>query len=383
MKIRKYLIKDDAGKFEEDRVWMTEIILFSNNDSIKNKLEKWANEVRAAFIKNYLPNKIVIEDKYVDEIMQTFQNDIDGTGKSRFYFRDPVNGKLYKEKIIKTKSYKDLNESGTVVGGSYWGSETPEGNDSGSRGPAAAEDNPPGHGYLGHRYRRGDYYNRLTNFQTIWKVDDQEKFDWSYFPLAKGQEDWSNFSTTIEGLGKLFPEETWNNVVKKMTNVPKKVRSKRFDVLKKQPYRTSYDTLSKSPEDQQGGTKIAEVPKELEVKESFNLINNINKLLIDGYKKKKVNESKVSDTILKQIKSIDKWALDSYGAKNFVSSDKSIQFDVKGSKFRGRVIITYDRGSDSYIIELGKLSGVNWKQKYMMKNVFAKDLVNVLDQQIG
>ena len=80
---------------------------------------------------------------------------------------------------------------------------------------------------------------------------------------------------------------------------------------------------------------------------------------------------------------MDKWALQSWGAKNYVSSDKSIQFDVRGSKFRGRVIITYDRGPDTYVVELGKVVKLDWKQKYMMKNIFAQDLVNVLDQQIG
>ena len=115
------------------------------------------------------------------------------------------------------------------------------------------------------------------------------------------------------------------------------------------------------------------------------MLDRIDKLLIDGCKKKKkkLTESKVAKTILKQINAMDKWALQSWGAKNYVSSDKSIQFDVRGSKFRGRVIITYDRGPDTYVVELGKVVKLDWKQKYMMKNIFAQDLVNVLDQQIG
>ena len=69
--------------------------------------------------------------------------------------------------------------------------------------------------------------------------------------------------------------------------------------------------------------------------------------------------------------------------KNFVKSNDSIQFDVRGSKFRGRVIITYDKRNDTYVVELGKVRNMDWKQKYMMKNVFAGDLVNILDQQVG
>jgi mRNA-degrading endonuclease HigB of HigAB toxin-antitoxin module len=127
---------------------------------------------------------------------------------------------------------------------------------------------------------------------------------------------------------------------------------------------------------------MVDTPKELDVKESLNLTDRIEKLLIGGCKKK-LTESKVAKTILKQINAIDKFALPSWGAKNYVSSNDSIQFDVRGSKFRGRVIITYDKRSDNYIIELGQVRGMDWKQKYMMKSIFAQDLVNVLDQQVG
>lgn len=96
-----------------------------------------------------------------------------------------------------------------------------------------------------------------------------------------------------------------------------------------------------------------------------------------------IAESKISDTILKQIKALNKWALASWGAKNYVSTDNGIQFDVKGSKFRGRVIIVLDKGSDSYTIELGNIRKLQWKSKRTIKLVFAGDLVNILDQQIG
>jgi len=96
-----------------------------------------------------------------------------------------------------------------------------------------------------------------------------------------------------------------------------------------------------------------------------------------------IKESKVSDTILKQIKALDKWALMSWGAKNYVSSDKGIEFDVKGSKFRGKVIIALDKGSDTYVIELGNVRNLKWKSKRTIKSIFAGDLVNILDQQIG
>ena len=548
MKVRRFLIGEDAGAMDADQIRMTEIKLFDNSNRIKSKIAKWAESMGAAFIKDYLPYNVVIEDKYTEEVMQAFQHDIDGTGESNFYFKDSKTGKLHREKPKEAESFKELSEGGTTTGGGYWAGEDADGNASGALGPAAGEDPPPGHGYLGYRYRRGDYDNRLTNYNTIWRVDDGEDFIWDWFPMCAGQEDYKNFSDTIDKVGEVFPEETWNNVVKKMTNVPKRLRSSRFSVLKGQPYRTSDNTLGDHPEDQQGGTETADVPKELTLEDSkinkylgettwtgmgdeagnaypddgsgvasdddrppgnivfapryergdyFNkltpyntiwrhdekggwtwdwfenatgqddpdnynktlqkmeklfpedtwraawsavrkrevpskevdirfgdkgqpyrksddvlgkvgsqksakvpkeldsddkgvtnemsMLDRIDKLLIDGCKKKKkkLTESTVAKTILKQINAIDKWALQSWGAKNYVSSDKSIQFDVRGSKFRGRVIITYDRGPDTYVVELGQVKNLDWKQKYIIKSIFAQDLVNVLDQQIG
>jgi hypothetical protein len=113
-----------------------------------------------------------------------------------------------------------------------------------------------------------------------------------------------------------------------------------------------------------------------ERKNEMGLLNKINLYL---------NEAKVGEEILKQIKAMDKWALASWGAKNFVTlREDGIQFDVRGSKFKGRVLIYYDKGKDLYNIELGKITKkLEWKQVNFIRNVFAGDLVNILDQHIG
>ena len=112
-----------------------------------------------------------------------------------------------------------------------------------------------------------------------------------------------------------------------------------------------------------------------EKKNEMGILNKINSYL---------TEAKIGETILKQIKALDKWALASWGAKNFMTFDKGIQFDVRGSKFKGRVLIHYDRGSDTYTIEMGKVTRkLDWKQTAWIENVFAGDLVNILDQHIG
>ena len=250
-------------------------------------------------------------------------------------------------------------------------------------GIASDDDRPPGNIIFGPRAERREYFNKLTQYNSIWDYDDKEDFKWDYFENLIGQDDFGNYSETLKSMDKLFPEDVWDNVWKKMKNVPDKQVDIRFKKQLK-PERDAEDQLGKDKED------IAELPKELDsdkkgVANEMSMLDRIDKLLIDGCKKKKkkLTESNVSKTILKQINAMDKWALQSWGAKNYVSSDKSIQFDVRGSKFRGRVIITYDRGPDTYVVELGQVKNLDWKQKYMMKNIFAQDLVNVLDQQIG
>lgn len=102
-----------------------------------------------------------------------------------------------------------------------------------------------------------------------------------------------------------------------------------------------------------------------------------------GKKNESMNESKISQTILNQIKSLNKWALDSWGAKNYIATDNGIQFDVRGSKFRGRIVIELDKSSDTYTIEFGNVRKLEWVVKKKLENIFAEDLVNVLDQHIG
>jgi hypothetical protein len=269
---------------------------------------------------------------------------------------------------------KYLSESTWTGMGDEAGNSYP---DDGS-GIAGDDDRPPGNILMGPRFERRDYFNKLTQYSTIWDYDDKENFKWDYFKELVGQDDYGNYSETLKSMNKLFPEEVWNNAWKKMRNVPDKTVDLRFKKQLK-PERDADTQLGKDKEE------TVDPPEELEVSERMNLLDRIDNLLIDGCKKKKkkLTESKVAKTILKQINAIDRWALDSYGAKNYVSSNDSIQFDVRGSKFRGRVIITYDRRSDTYIIELGQVRGMDWKQKYTMKSIFAQDLVNVLDQQVG
>lgn len=241
-------------------------------------------------------------------------------------------------------------------------------------GIASDDDRPPGNIVFGPRAERRDYFNKLTQYNSIWDYDDKENFKWDFFENLVGQDDYGNYSETLKTMDNLFPDDTWWNAWKKMKNIPDAEVDARFRKQLK-PERDADDQLGKDKEE------TADVPKELDVQESLNLTDRIDKLLIDG--STILTESKVAKTILKQINAIDRFALPAWGAKNYVSSEESIQFDVRGSKFRGRVVITYDKRSDTYIVELGQARGLGWKQEYMIKSVFAQDLVNILDQQVG
>ena len=74
MRLRRFFIIEDAGAMDADQIRMTEIKLFDNSNKIKSKIAKWAESMGAAFIKDYLPYNVVIEDKYTEEVMQAFQH---------------------------------------------------------------------------------------------------------------------------------------------------------------------------------------------------------------------------------------------------------------------------------------------------------------------
>lgn len=91
---------------------------------------------------------------------------------------------------------------------------------------------------------------------------------------------------------------------------------------------------------------------------------------------------KVGKIILSQINALDKWALNSWGAKNYISSPDSITFDVRGSCFRGRVIIKLNR-RDTYDIEFGTIRKMEYIVKQTVKGVFVEQLVNTIDNIVG
>lgn len=104
----------------------------------------------------------------------------------------------------------------------------------------------------------------------------------------------------------------------------------------------------------------------------------------------------VANTIRDQIKTLDRWALGAYAAKNFMGSNgftnqgitvgPGLQFDVSGHKFKGRVLIGLNGSDlyDIYFVTIGK-SGKNLGKitvKAETHDIYAEDLVTVLDRYI-
>ena len=93
-------------------------------------------------------------------------------------------------------------------------------------------------------------------------------------------------------------------------------------------------------------------------------------------------DQKVGKIIINQINALDKWAMASWGSKNYVSHSDGIQFDVRGSKFRGRITIKLNK-RDLYDIEFGTIRKLEYIIKNTAKNVHVEQLVNTIDNVVG
>jgi hypothetical protein len=89
----------------------------------------------------------------------------------------------------------------------------------------------------------------------------------------------------------------------------------------------------------------------------------------------------IGKTILQQIKTIDFWALGSWGAKDYVLLKNGIQFKVKGWHNQSKIIIKLN-GNDTYDIEYGRISKLNWITMEKVDDVYNENLVMCIDRLI-
>jgi hypothetical protein len=92
----------------------------------------------------------------------------------------------------------------------------------------------------------------------------------------------------------------------------------------------------------------------------------------------------IAQTILSQIKTIDPRATWAWGAKELVNMGDGLKFKTSGMvKWKGYVYIKYNEGTDLYDIEFFRIRGANIKADKGMTDIFAEDLVNVIDSVVG
>lgn len=134
-------------------------------------------------------------------------------------------------------------------------------------GIATDDDRPPGNILIGSKFKPIEYFNKLTTFARNWDYDTG-KWTWDHFELAGGMEDYDNYSQTLQTMKSLFPEETWDNIWKRMTQVGDKEATKDF-AKAGQPHRDASTQLGKDKE------VSALPPKEIQVESLLKRIDKI------------------------------------------------------------------------------------------------------------
>ena len=92
---------------------------------------------------------------------------------------------------------------------------------------------------------------------------------------------------------------------------------------------------------------------------------------------------KIANIIRDQIKTIDPMALWAWGAKDLVALEDGFQFKSSGMvNWKGIVSIKLN-GKDLYDVEFGRVRKFEYKSVKKVSDVFAEDLVNVIELQVG
>lgn len=92
----------------------------------------------------------------------------------------------------------------------------------------------------------------------------------------------------------------------------------------------------------------------------------------------------VAQTILSQIKTLDRSAMIAWGAKDLVNMGEGLKFKTSGMvKWKGYVHVKYNEGNDLYDIDFFRVRGVDVKTHKQAKGIYAEDLVWVIDGVVG
>lgn len=92
----------------------------------------------------------------------------------------------------------------------------------------------------------------------------------------------------------------------------------------------------------------------------------------------------VQETILKQIRSLDKWALGAWGAREFKGSNDTLFFRINGTKLKaGWIEVALNRGTDTYTVRGIYQYKMEIKTRTSVQDVYWDNLVSVIDSIVG
>lgn len=92
----------------------------------------------------------------------------------------------------------------------------------------------------------------------------------------------------------------------------------------------------------------------------------------------------IAQTILSQIKTLDRLALMAWGTKEMMNTGDGLKFKTSGLvRWKGYVHIRYDSGQDLYNIDFFKIRNRSLKYTKRVDGVFAEDMVRIIDEVVG
>lgn len=92
----------------------------------------------------------------------------------------------------------------------------------------------------------------------------------------------------------------------------------------------------------------------------------------------------VAQNILSQIKALDPMALPAWGAKDLINMGDGLKFKTTGmTPYKGYVYVKYNAGKDLYDVQFFKLRKLEVKMDKVVEDVYAEDLVRVIDGFVG
>ena len=91
-----------------------------------------------------------------------------------------------------------------------------------------------------------------------------------------------------------------------------------------------------------------------------------------------------AQTILSQIKTLDPMALPAWGAKDPMNMGDGLKFKTSGmTPYKGYVYIKYVAGRDLYEVQFFRFRKLEMKMDKVVEDVYAQDLVSVIDNFVG